>query len=319
MEKTKRIYNLRDADMLALAEVFYAAAQNNLQDFTGFDSTLNLSFLQNFRMDIDQARTLLTDDVISDNLAQHNADLEAAMQAARDKYLEVKYFVSKKFKNQAAILNQFGLNDYDEIRIKSDGMVVFLNNLYQTALKYENELITSGYDTTRIQGIETVGNQLTQILKNRDIYAKERLVLTQERVDIYNKVYEYLQNWRDAANFVFMNDFARRQIFLIPYRSSNAQDSEIDVTVNIGETKLVFDSDINEDSILRLSNTGTSNLRFFVGTSSNSALAIGAGVEILPNEVQNLSSAQLGDVNGTHLFVENVGTQVGSFVAEIMN
>lgn len=319
MEKTKRIYNLRDADMLALAEVFYAAAQTNLQDFTSFDSTLNLSFLQNFRMDIDQARTLLTDDVISDNLAQHNADLEAAMQAARDKYLEVKYFVSKKFKNQAAILNQFGLNDYDEIRIKPDGMVVFLNNLYQTALRYENELVLSGYDATRIQGIETVGNQLTQILKNRDIYAKERLVLTQERVDIYNKVYEYLQNWRDAANFVFMNDFARRQIFLIPYRSSNAQDSEIDVTVNVGETKLVFDSDINEDSILRLSNTGNSNLRFFVGTSANPASAIGTGIEIVPNEVQSLSPTQLGDANATHLFVENVGTQIGSFVAEMMN
>lgn len=218
MSKPKKItknYGLTDAEMQEEANIKLNALIIDITKFAAFDPKFTNEYVDSFKTKINAAESAITDNVIIDQLAAKTNTVEKAMDNCRKKYRSTKYFVEIAFKNNKAVQNEFGFNDYNAARNTQIKMIAFFTQLSISAKRYQTELIASGMTEESINEIETLGNELSLANEQQEDFKKQRTLLTQSRIILNNEVYEIVKEIARAGKIIFEDNPAKYAIYIL--------------------------------------------------------------------------------------------------------
>ena len=323
-KKYLRPYNTSDAAFLEFARVVHGHFTDNLSDFTAFDADLDATFAGDYLQAIDDAQNFSSDFQVIDDLAQKTLDVEAKMVECRNFFQGMKYFIEKTFPTRPGTWNEFGYNDYSRARRQQNFMIEFMFDLYETATKYSTELTAAGFDGARITEIQTLAQQLQNANLLQEKAKGSRSTATNERAILLQTVWDIMTQIRKAAKVVYMNDWGKWQLFLLPWAGGGGagngssggddddddeqppmQGAEFSGTVDSGTTKQIVIPGLSESSLLLLANIGSVPLTFCGGTMPNVACGL-EGVSVPPGDSRSMHLHEIADQAGPSPSVLNV-------------
>jgi hypothetical protein len=308
----KRIYTTSDAFMLSNARSIHTLFGIDQAQFEAFDKNLDPAFGTAFGDAINDAEAAVSDDLIIDIVAAKTEAVEQKMNDARNKYGEVRYFVLKAFPDSKATQGQFGLNDYEDARKSAPKMLQLLNDMKTAAASHSAALISAGYTAAQITSITTVRTALEAAESAQKSAMKSRVLTTEERVKVMNTVYDMMTQVNAAAQIVFMNDYAKRSVYVFDASADNYDGPGVyEGTLTGGQSVEIAHLIFHSDRLLILENPGTTSLQYYLNGGGLDTQ--GSPVTIAPGASDEQTMADL-DATGTHLIVKNLDAAVvGSY------
>lgn len=315
-KEVKRIYKGSDASMTADAVTNHGLLTEDLPLFTAFDTTMTVAFLADYLEAITKAETVVSDSIIIDQMAGKTRAVNILMDAARSKYMDMKFYFMKAFPTDITAQNEFGLNDYMLARRNTDEMIKFLEGMYYVSIQYKPQLLAAGCPSASIDEIETIRLQLKTGNFTQDRFIKKRPKLTSDRIILLNNCYSFMALVNAAAQRVFKDDYAKKNQYVY-YPSSGGNgggsDDEFAGTVEPSTVKTI--TTIEEDATITMSNTGTEKLYFALSPIEGAG---GIDFTVQAGEtLDKLSSEMSPDGDGEFLLVKNPESVVGSYEVTI--
>lgn len=234
MDKIKTKFNVSFLFMLEYCKTMLAHFLDEQANFEAFDVAFATPFETDWQDAIDAAEDILPDEAVQDQLQQLTADVEAAMEASRQKFAATRYFIEKAFPDKPAVQKEFGVDDYRDVRKSQKGMTQFMQTLFKTATKYAAQLAAVNYDAAAVAEIQTLGNALNDANIAQEKFKGTRVVTTEERVVAHNAAWDVMVQVSKAGKIIFRNDPAKYQLFLLPASSETGEDISISGTVTDG-------------------------------------------------------------------------------------
>ncbi len=217
-------YRVDAAALIEASRVMRLAAIEDLVELALKDAAITVGFTNLWKTANDDAEAAPTDEQLDDMLTQKTEAVEAKMKNCRDHFQDSKYFSELAFPNQKTIWNEFGFNDYDEVRDSQDKMTGFMKRLNLTQEKYKVQLIAIGYPQIEIDKSETLRGELEALNAAQDLLKKTNVGGTQTRITLNNIVYNtYMVRVGKLGKMVWKNDFAKYQRYLLPNGSEPAE------------------------------------------------------------------------------------------------
>jgi len=312
----KRTFDGSDAHMTNSARVTHGLLLEYLANFTAFDATINAAFAAFFLEAIDNAETVVADSAIIDMQTQKTEQMQEAMEKAKTKYGDIKYFAKKAFPKSLATQNEFGLNNYERARRSFIQMVQFLDEMHKACVKYQAQLLANGFNATAIDEILTIRAELQAANINQEIFKKQRPKLTEDRVAALNTCYEILCQVNAAAQRVYMNDYAKRHQFV--YKPSTKKATTITFGGELAPDSIAIAGTIpfNPAATFTFMNVGLVPLIFCLSKTTDLEgveIPIGGGATITK------TGAEL-NADATNILVKNTSfTEIGIFEIDIDN
>jgi len=228
MPKNERSYNITDADLLQHGETVATVIVEDIEDFTHFDATFQEEYPTSIQNAIGAVKAIKTDMVVIDEMAEKTTAVNKALTDCNRSFRNIKYFVEKAFPDNRAIQNQFGFNDIAKYRTDATGMIVFMGDFITIVSKYESELTQQGCNTSLLDELPSLRDNLQTAKVTQELFKKERGLITQKRVKKLNELYRLLSPVSEVASIIYNDDKARlaRYTFPRPKTSGKAQEEE---------------------------------------------------------------------------------------------
>lgn len=230
-----RLYKISDSAMLQFARLNRNMFLIDKPGFVALNPDFDGSFGADWLTAIETAEDAPTDEVVVDQQSQQTETVEEQMALCRQKYGQVIYYAGEAF-DRKTILNEFGQNDYLDIRNKQNEMITFMGTLHATATKYKVQLIAKGYTQAKIDEIETLRDDLITANVQQQQLIKERPTTTADRIEKMNTVYRFCQKVNRASKQVFLGNYAKIQQYLLPASENAVHDLAFTGTVTAQET-----------------------------------------------------------------------------------
>jgi len=296
-----RVYNGNDANMTETARAIYDLFTLDVASFKAFDSTLDTTFRDAYLAQVEAAEQVVDDNVVIDQIVDLSDKAEETMNLAREKYVDVKYFVQKAFPKSAGIKGESGLHDYERARKSKTQMAGVLHELNLTCNKYNTELIAAGFNQTAIDDILTIRTGLLDKNSSQELLKRQRPKLTEDRILILNACYNTMTQINAAAQRVFRTDYAKqKQYVYMP--SSQAEDTFVYAGNVTAATTLTLATVVYTDTTtVSFRNLGTASVTFALSTTDQlegNVVQLDGGAEITKALVELL-------IGGTNLIVHN--------------
>jgi hypothetical protein len=233
--ETKRDYSISDDGMLQDSRTTHGEFVNDLATFQNFDADFSNTFATQWDAAINNAFNAPTDEQIIDSQIGLTSNVEEAMEACKAHFQAAKYFIEKAFPNKPTVWNQFGFDNYDTARRTPEKMIIFMGVFFKVASKPENALLLTqaGYKQTSIDEIENKLNGLITAKTEQEMAKNERGDSTQNRVELFNKVWEFRTKVAKAAKNIFIDNYARYKVYLLPASAENSSSFSITGIVTI--------------------------------------------------------------------------------------
>lgn len=224
-------------------------------------------------------------------------NMNAAMKLAQDKVWELRRFVKKAFPNDKAKLIEFGFNRYETLKNSQPKLTSFMRDLHTKSVSNSAALITAKYSQARIDEIDTLSDTLNTKDNLQETKKDTRPLSTQTRVIACNANYDKMADLCDAGKFIYRNDPAKYNMFIIDTTGSQ--------TVFTGgilsaETKNILEKIFAANHQITLTNTGTGNLEFGLMKLVGDVVPVGAGITVLSGTSVTVQASALGDVTQNH-------------------
>lgn len=216
-KKLLRLYrSISDTKMLAEAQTILDLFSTDIAQFTAMDAELNAGFADAMQLAIKNAIKIPSDAAVLRNITELTDDQKKAWQACKDHFKDAQYFIEKAFGNNMARLYLFGFNDYREMCRNKRKVDMFMYLFDSACRQHAAALIAVGYSQQRIDAIQLLQQAFAnakRVLNNAQSKSGE---LTDERIKIYNAVWEYLRAINRASKIVFKNNYAKQKQYLLP-------------------------------------------------------------------------------------------------------
>jgi hypothetical protein len=314
-KELKRNYTGSDSFMVQEARLIHGLVSADLARFTAFDSTINAAAQTAYLAAITAAETVVDDTAIVGQLKQSTENMLTDMENAKAKYNEVKYYVMKAFPNSPGTHYEFGINEYDNARKSATKMIQFLDDLSKAAVKYQTQLVASGYSATAITGIATLRTDLLTKSNSQKMVRKQRPKQTEDRVMVLNTCYARMALINGAAQIVYANDYAKQQQFIYMPSSGSSEDiTNFNGAVAGGQTIFVGEIAYSEANVFTFSNAGVTSLVFSVSSSND---VEGITVPVAAGATETRTGSELNP-DATKVLVKNMDAVIwGNFAVEV--
>ena len=223
----QRLYKMMDMLMIQFAKNYRALFLEYQTDFTDEDADFGGTFPDDWDTAIQASESAGTAETRDDVLQQETADVEAQMTAGRKKYNQAKYYIKKAFRNKPKVQNEFGLDDYNQVRASQPGMILFLKKLYNLSEnKYKTELLAAGYTEAKITEIDTIKKALDTQNIEQDLFAAKEPVDTEARIKKHNTTWGFVQKVNDLSKVIYYDpdNVVKLNLFLLPRSEEPDQD-----------------------------------------------------------------------------------------------
>ncbi len=247
----RRKYNKSDDLMLEQAQIFHDLLTLDLADFSAEFTSFTAGFVTGFQSAIDAALAIPLSEFELGQLESYTEDVENAMEACRVQYQRLLRYVRIIYPNSPGKVAVFDPDGYEAIRKSQTRMYPFMTNAYSfaNAAPYKALLIAEGFVQTEIDKLETLAEALYDANKTQELYRKELLSKTEERVEALNEVWEIMVKISNASKQVYEESYAKQQQYLLyPESSGGKLPSKVqNLSFDLLQTKLKWDVAANSD------------------------------------------------------------------------
>lgn len=217
LKKTRRRYNMEDSMMLQKARTSCALMLQDLAVFSAFDPNLNAAFATEWENELNSGNAIPNDELFRDQLQITSNELKQHIKLCRKKYNEFKYFVLRAYPTDAAMQQAFGLKEYTTHTRSAINLAEFLLTMHTIAFNNKATLIQPhvGYTEAGIEEIKTLQETLIERIIALSVKKNEQHSSTNERIELFNKVYGKFALVASAAKIIYANNFAKYEQYLI--------------------------------------------------------------------------------------------------------
>ncbi|WP_103071355.1 hypothetical protein [Aquimarina sediminis] len=212
----ERNYRCKDIVLLEWGDTIIEYLKEDIEQFGNFDAKLNATFLSELEGKINNAYKDGGDVINLTQLQQKTELVEKAMEACHVHFRKLKYWVLDAFPDKKAIQKQFGVGRYKEIRYSQTRMIHYMEGLTDTIDQHRQALTDAGAPTTLLEEPVQLAQELRKANKNQEQKKGTRTVDTEQRIEMLNEIYAILQKINAAADNVFDNSNARRELYRAP-------------------------------------------------------------------------------------------------------
>lgn len=212
----ERNYRFKDTILLEWGDTIITYLKEDIEQFRSFDAKLNATFLSELEDKINKGYKE-GGDVVNMTQLQHKTELvEKAMGACRAHFKKLKYWVLDAFPDKKAIQKQFGVGRYRDIRNSQTRMIHYMEGLIDTINQHREALVAAGAPEQLLDEPVQLALDLRNANKDQEQKKGTRTVDTEQRIDMLNEIYAILQKINTAADNVFDNSNARRELYRAP-------------------------------------------------------------------------------------------------------
>jgi hypothetical protein len=205
-----------DNHLIEKSRYWHQKFVEHLAGFTAFQSTLDITFANDWSELIDDFENLEDDETMADGEQEHMDEVKRAVKVDLQLMTDVENAVKLTFPNDQRILKEFGFElARKALHNRHPGIAIIEVLLVGVVmLDYEPELLAAGVDVNALKLRFDTG--LQDLLSNtvRFGYAKRQSISsTTLRVRMFNKLWDIHISIRDAAKSVFPNDEVKQKQF----------------------------------------------------------------------------------------------------------
>ncbi len=222
-----RPFRISYAAMLQETRTIQDLLAEDIAAFTDLAPEIDDEFLTIWRADYDAAVAIQSDESFVDEIAETTQEVQAAMAEARRVYIRTKFAVVRAWPGNAARANQFGFDDYKNIRKSDKLMFHFMDELHKQAVKNTAALNAVNFLAADIASIRTAADAIAAADSEQENLKKDRLLLTQQRTELLIIVWTKRQLVAAAAKVLYMDNYAKYQQYLLPPSESSPEDFAI--------------------------------------------------------------------------------------------
>jgi len=196
--------------------------------------------------------------------------VEEAMEKGRIELQKLFNFVEDAFPKESAKLYEAGKGDYENARKVPSRMLLLLEGAKDFADTNEARLEGVGYSASMagILGVTQTG--LDKVVNAKSKAQRKRPSKTRERRKIINDMYDTVRDLCEDAKIIYVNDYAKYNMFLIPGVDKG---SYVSGKVNASKTVNVVHKAFHSTVQLKLKNTGKALLKYCRSNVCNSRKA----------------------------------------------
>jgi hypothetical protein len=228
MSLNDRSFNIQDVELIQHAEVMAATLPNEIDKFTAFDNTITIDYPAKIQDALAQYNTIRPDMLIVNEQAELTLIVNNALAECNTAFKTISFFVRKAFINNNAIRNQFGFNKIEKVRHSQTKLIPFMETLADTALKYKTNLMEAGCNESIIDSIHPLAEHLKVANIAQEKAKNERSVISQDRVNSLNTIYQLLKPIHEIAQIIYTDDQAQLSKYSLPKpKSSNNNADDI--------------------------------------------------------------------------------------------
>jgi len=237
--ETKRTFSITDDWMLQESRTTMQEFVNDATTFKDFDADFTDNFATQWETAINNAFAAPSDELTLDSQIGLTEIVEEKMEDCRAHFQSAKYFIEKAFPNKPTVWNEFGFDNYDIARKAPEKMIVFMGVFSKVANKPENtlKLVEAGYKQSNIDEIDNKLNALISAKTDQEMSKNGRGGSTQNRIELLNIVWEIRTKVAKAAKNIFIDNYARYKVYLLPANSESNIGLSIIGTVTIQDSQ----------------------------------------------------------------------------------
>ena len=312
--EVQRIYHLSDPTMIEFIKKLIGFLENDSADFTAFDSTIDINFLNALKALAAEAAAIVSDNVVIDEMADYTLVLNHKMEECIELYQTLKYFIKKAFVN-VTIQNKLGMNDFAEDSKVHGKMVFFMRDLNENIGNYKTELMAAGCNEPNIDKVTVIYAELDAAHQKQESFKNDRIVITHDRIVKYNELWTEAMKVVTPAKIIYKDDLSRMKRYLPPSRNASVNNY---ITIPGASQMPAIGEAVLEDTILKIENLGDVQLSFFTADSADSEIP-DVAITIDPEDNQVLKAGDIS--NGTYgmLIAKNDAEEEGKFIIEIID
>ncbi len=201
--------------VIAKAQSMQPQFETDLPRFTDFNPWFTET--ENTRLQVEIA-AVIRDFSESSHTAKIEIQTETIAQLLTEsgkKYHKLIYYVESGLGNTKAMNDTFGRSRYKKARQSKKEMISLLNHAV-TAIGQENyltALTASGMPPTLPDELTRMATDLSTADGKHEMLKKQRLLVTSQRIELFNSIWDKLSRISSASKILFADDPARLAIY----------------------------------------------------------------------------------------------------------
>jgi hypothetical protein len=217
MSEIKRLYSMEDELMLTRAATQKGNLQNDLAAFTAKFPWINAAYVTSYQTDITTADAIPRDNTVMTDVKVLTADVNASVVEGREALSQLFRYAEITYPTDKVRQRVFGQDLLAKARSDQEKMENLLEhaNGFADKLPYKTDLIAKGYTQPQIDNLLTISDNINTKNLLQEAAKSSRPVSTQDRISVYNIVFERMQTISTCAQEVFEGNPAKIQQYQI--------------------------------------------------------------------------------------------------------
>lgn len=292
------------AEFTKWAKGIYDLLSLNLTSFTEFDAVrFTAAYLIAFNDAITVCQNTLDSETLIDLQSARTLNVENAMKALRDDYRDLRYFVKKVYPTNEARQNAYGLDTYGKIAYNDAELAKFVRQLLVLLSTDQALFSEQGWTQTHTDNMALHLKELDSSVAQKSLGGSGNLISTADRTIVFETLWDFTAQTREAAHRVYKNDETRLSLYLLPIKRTSNKDALIAT-----RTARVALSNINADALLSVQNIGTVPIMIWAGEQVSDPRPAAARL-VAPTETWVGKASLITDGKTGNLFVANDNNQ----------
>lgn len=210
-DEIKRLFNIEDELLLTRAQTQKDAANGDLTLFTARFPWFTAAYLTSYQTDIDTAEAFPEDATVMTDIKVLTADVNASVDEGKANVAALFLYAELTYPNDKVKQRVFGQDRMDKARTDQEKMINLLEHAHSFANKdpYKTDLLAKGYTQTEIDGLLTVADNIRDKNRLQENAKASRPVTTQDRIGVYNTVFNRMNTVYKCAQVVFVGNAAK--------------------------------------------------------------------------------------------------------------
>jgi hypothetical protein len=221
-EKVVRLYGGKDAEMIQKSRIRRENFLTDLEAFVEEDPDFDQPFSENWLSLIDECASFTTDKQAKAEQTAKTKVLLKLMQDSINESDRLERFVDKAFPGDKSVHNEFGFKK-GLSKISQEEMMDYVKHLYETAKKYQTQLISSKYSSERIEALNTLYINLYTADTEQEEAKQGIPALTKDRIEKLNELWKISETVNKAANIIFKDNPEKRNRYKLVERKPKSQ------------------------------------------------------------------------------------------------
>jgi hypothetical protein len=210
-EKIDRLYSMEDEVMLKRAQVQQANLATDAALFLAKFPWLDAAYITGYLANINTADAFPEDFTVMQDLTVLTDDVNASMTEGKNALKTLFLYAGLTYPDNKTKQRVFGQDKMEKARTDQEKMENLLEHANTMANKepYKTDLIAKGYTQVQIDGLLTISDNINAKNLLQESAKSSRPVTTQDRVNVFNAVYDRMRTVATCAEVVFFGDAAK--------------------------------------------------------------------------------------------------------------